>query len=113
MEKLQNFMWIIQSLLAIGQLAIMLYALKAFLSKPKNAIEQRVAALEVKVKEHDNSLHQGNDNFRAQTQTNEVLIQTVLALIEFEIQYCLLENKQPSPELLRAKENLQQYLSRK
>lgn len=113
MEQLQNLMWLIQSLLAIGQLAVMLYALKAFLSKPKNALEQRVTALEVKVKEHDDSLHQGNDNFRAQTQTNEVLIQTVLALIEFEIQYCLLENKQPSPELLRAKENLQQYLSRK
>ena len=59
------------------------------------------------------SLKQGNDKFREQNETNEVLLNSTLALIEFEIQYCLTENKHISPELQKAKENLHTYLSKR
>ena len=49
----------------------------------------------------------------AKKETNEVLIHSTMALIEFEIQYCLTEKKSLSPELQRAKDDLQSYLSRK
>lgn len=102
-----------QIVLAFGNICIMLYALKVFLTKPRNAMEERIATLEVKMKEVEASLQQGNDNFRSQKQTNEVLLHSTLALIEFEIQYCIVEKKSPTPELQKAKEDLQAYLSKK
>ena len=113
MEKVQNILILMQVILAIGEIAVMIYALKSFLQKPKNELIDKVLALEVKTKEIEDSLHQGNDRFRLQKETNEVLIHSTMALIEFEIQYCLTEKKSLSPELQRAKDDLQSYLSRK
>lgn len=113
MEKMSFLLLMMQSFLALCQICIMLYAFKKFLSKPKNDLLERLTAVEIRVKDIEMSLHQGNDNFRMQKQTNEVLIHSTMALIEFEIQYCLTEKKQLSPELQRAKDDLQSFLSRK
>ena len=45
--------------------------------------------------------------------TNEVIIESTLALIEFEMQYCLMENKQVSEGLNDAKVSLQKFLAKR
>lgn len=104
---------ILQMILAFGNICVLAYALMKFLNKPHDTLETRVATLELEVKETKQSLHQGNDRFREQESTNEVLIHSVLALIEFEIQYCLTEHKEMSKDLEKAKEDLHSYLARK
>lgn len=111
--EMQLLVSIMQLLLTFGNLCIMLYAFSKFLAKPHDTLEEKVSALENKVKEHEESLHQGNDKFREQNVTNEVLIHSTLALIEFEIQYCLTEKKLISPELQKAKDDLHGYLSKR
>lgn len=110
---MEILLMILQIILACGNLCMMIYAFKIFLSKPRQSLEKKVLELEVAIKEVKESLLQGNDNFRSQKQTNEILVYSMLALIEFEIQYCLTEKKTLSPELQRAKDELQRYLSRK
>ena len=105
------FMTIIQLILSIGQLCIMGYALSKFISKPHNDLNTRVTKLEVRVDDVEESLKQGNDRFREQAKTNEVIIHSVLALIEFEMQYCLTEHKEMSSGLSKAKEDLHNFLS--
>ena len=104
---------ILQMILAFGNICVLAYALMKFLNKPHDTLETRVATLELEVKETKQSLHQGNDRFREQESTNEVLIHSVLALIEFEIQYCLTEHKDMSKDLERARDDLHSYLARK
>ena len=87
----------LQMLLNLFNIAALLYAFRLF--------------LEVKVKEIDQSLHQGNDRFKAQENTNEIILHSILALIEFEIQYCLVENKPMSEELKKARADLNSFLS--
>ena len=91
----------------------MVFLFIKFINKPHDTLETRVSTLELEVKETKQSLLQGNDRFREQESTNEVLIHSVLALIEFEIQYCLTEHKEMSKGLEKAKEDLNNYLARK
>ena len=104
---------IMQMILTFGNLCIMGYAFTKFLSKPHDTLEQRVTNLEVRVDEIEDSLKQGNDRFREQINTNEVLINSVLALIEFEIQYCFTEDKPISSGLEKAKDDLNRFLARR
>ena len=76
-------------------------------------MERRICEAEVAIKEIRASLLQGNDRFRNQENTNEILINSVLALIEFEIEYCLIEHKEMNKGLQNVKEKLNGYLSRK
>ena len=104
---------ILQMILAFGNICVLGYALVKFLNRPHDTLEDRVNAHEVEIKEIKSSLLQGNDRFREQESTNEVLIHSVLALIEFEIQYCLTEHKDMSKGLEKAKEDLNNYLAKK
>lgn len=104
---------IAQLLLALGNLIIMLYALTRFLSKPRADMSDRLAKLEVRIEELDKSLKQGNDRFREQHTTNEVIINSLLALIEFEMSYCISENKPISKGLEKAKDDLHSFLSKR
>ena len=99
--------------LQAANIIVILWAFKNFLAKPHDSLETRVTTLEVELKETKRSLNLGNDRFREQESTNEVLIHSVLALIEFEIQYCLTEHKDMSKDLVKAKEDLHDYLARK
>lgn len=105
------FMTLIQLILSIGQLVIMGYALTKFLAKPHNDLNSRVTKLEVRVEDVEKSLKYGNDKFREQSKTNEIIIHSVLALIEFEMQYCLTEHKEMSSGLSKAKDDLHNFLS--
>lgn len=103
----------LQTFLAIGNLCIMLYALKTFLSKPHNTLEDRVNEHEVKIKEIETSLLQGNDRFREQETTNEVMQSCMLALIDFELAYCIHTNYGDTEDLMRAKTELRKHLASK
>ena len=113
MSTLQITLMSVQLLVAIFTLCGMLYAFKTFLSKPKDSMLKRIIELEVEVKELKNSLHQGNDRFRKQDDTNEVLLYSILALIDFEMQYCLTEKVAMSDDLKNAKEDIQKFLSKR
>ncbi len=120
MSTLQIILMSVQLLVAVFTLCGMLYAFKTFLSKPKDSMIKRIIELEVEVKELKNSLHQGNDKFRKQDDrfrkqddTNEVLLYSILALIDFEMQYCLTEKVAMSDDLKNAKEDIQKFLSKR
>ena len=104
---------VLQTVLAFCNICILGYALFKFLNRPHNTLEERVNAHDVEIREIKASLKQGNDRFREQDDTNEVLIRSVLALVEFEMQYCLTEKKPMSNGLEKAKENLDNYLAKK
>lgn len=104
---------IAQLILTLFNIIIILYGFYIFLTKPRTTLEKRVQALEVKLAEAEKSLLQGNDRFRSQDEALEVLIRSTLALIEFEVQYCLTENKQISDDLKKVKEDLHIFLSHK
>lgn len=117
MQQLYN---ILQFILLCCNLALMFWMFRNFLRRPHDALEARVAANEarttaneVAVKEIRDSLKQGNDRFREQDDANEVIINSVLALVEFEIQYCLIEHKEMSSSLEEAKKGLNKYLARR
>lgn len=88
-------------------------SLKAMKDSPFKALSGKVEQHDIEIREIKSSLLQGNDRFREQEDTNEVMIRSVLALIEFEIQYCLTEHKEPSKDLERAKDDLHSYLSKR
>lgn len=104
---------VFQLILTFGNICVLAYALFKFLNRPHDTLEDRVNAHDVEIADIKKSLLQGNDRFREQDDTNEVLIHSVLALIEFEIAYCLTEHKEPSKDLERAKEDLHAYLSKR
>lgn len=109
----QTVVTIMQMILSFGNICILGYAFLKFINKPHDTLADKVNAHEVEIREIKASLLQGNDRFREQDETNQVLIHGVLALIEFEIQYCLTEHKTMSKDLEKAKEDLHNYLSRK
>lgn len=109
----QTVITVMQMLLTFGNICIMGYAFMKFLNRPHDTLSEKVSTHDVEIKEIKAALHRGNDRFREQDNTNEVLIHSTLALIEFEIQYCLTEKKTMSKDLEKAKEDLHNYLAKK
>lgn len=110
----------LQTFLAIGNLAIMLYALKTFLAKPHDTLETRVRELEIRVDgdevkmvDMQKSLDSAHEKHRQQHDTNEMFITCMLAFIDFEIAFCQHTEYEDTDDLYRAKETLQKYLARK
>ena len=110
---LQTVLVILNIFLAFCNACIMIYVFKSFLTRPHDTLEERLVLVENKVKDIDISLLRGNDRFRKQDDTNEVLIRSVSALIQFEIQYCLTEDKEMSSGLEEAKSELDRYLAKR
>ena len=108
----QTLITIMQMVLSFGNICILGYAFVKFLNKPHDDLREKVNAHDVEIKDIKSALHQGNDRFRKQESTNQVLIHSVLALIEFEIQYCITEKKPMSKDLEKAKEDLHDFLSK-
>lgn len=111
MVILQIVLMCFQILVSFGSICMLVYGLNKFLNRPRTTMEDKVAQIEGKIEEIERSLDAGNDKFRFQEQTNKVLIHSNLALIEFEMQYCLLEHKEMSDGLKRAKEDLNEFLA--
>lgn len=113
MEVMQMVITVLSLFISMCTAITLIYGFGKFLRKPHDTLEERIIVLETKMKETDERLAKGDDKFKEQDTTNEVLIRSTLALIEFEIQYCLTENKQITNGLSKAKDDLQEYLSRR
>lgn len=110
MISVESFSSAMQTFLQFGQLCVMLWAFKAFLTKPHDTLEERVAVLEAKQNDQDKSLMRGNNRFDDIATITEVLIRATSALIDFEAHYCETEHKPISKDLEKAKEDLDGYL---
>jgi len=110
----------LQTFLAIGNLCIMLWALKTFLTKPQTSLNEKLLALEkelakqeLTIEEIKRSLDSSHEKHREQKQTNEMFITCMLAFIDFEIAFCQYTKYEHTEDLIRAKEALQKFLARK
>lgn len=112
-EMIENLTTAMDIFLKLANILVLLYAAGKFLGKPHSSLEQRVTALETEVKDAKQSLHEGNDNFREIFTALKVLIHSVMALLEFEMQYCLSEHKEMSEGLKDAKTDLENFLREK
>ena len=112
-EIMQEIMTGMDMFLKFANIIVLLYAAKKFLGKPHNSLEQRVAALETEVKDMKQSLHQGNDNFKEIFSALKVLIHSVMALLDFEMEYCLNEHMNKPDGLVDAKKDLECFLREK
>lgn len=94
-----------------------------FTRKPHENLENRLKALEDKVddldsevnlryKDFEQQLRQGNDKFRSIEKILEVLLTCSLALINFEVHYCESEHKEISGDLEEARKVLNRCLSK-
>ena len=113
-----NILQILQTILALCNIVIIGYGLYKFLKKPHDSLEakheelkKRIDAHDVEIKDIKQALHLGNDKFREQDEAIKVLIKSTLALIEWEMQYCITEHKDMSSGLTKAKDELNDYLS--
>lgn len=116
----QDFSDVLKVFLQIAQVVTILYAVYKFTRKPHDSLEEkhnelkrRVDEHDVKLKEIDSSLHQGNDIFKEQDDTNAMFKSVMLAFVDFEIAYCLHTNYEFTDDLMKAKEELQDYVSGK
>lgn len=107
----------LQTILAIGNLCIMLWALKTFLARPHNTLEEqlrslekRIDAIDIMLKDIQKSLDSSHEKHRAQKDTNEVFITSMLAFIDFEIAFCQHTGYEETADLLKGKETLQKHL---
>ena len=110
---LNGFSELLKVALQIANIAVLGYALYKFLNKPHNTLEARVNEHDVKIKEIENSLLQGNDRFREEKDTNEVMQNCMLALIDFELAYCIHTGYADTEDLIKAKDILRKHLARK
>ena len=120
MMNTQTILPVFQTILSFMNICVLGYALLRFLNRPHsnleakvNGLDVRLKEIEVKLKEIDQSLHLGNDRFREQEDTNEVLIRSVFALLEFEVHYCETEQKPITKNLEKAKDDLHDFLAKK
>lgn len=115
----QDFLPILQTILATCNIIILVYGGYKFINKPHDTLEAKHEALVKRVDEHDlkfkemeESLHQGNDKFRKQNELNEVFINCMLAFIDFELSYCAHTGYTDTEDMDNAKDTLRKYLAK-
>lgn len=113
MDLLKTTLTILQIVLAFANVVIIGYALLKFLKRPQTTLEDRMTKIEKRVEDLEDKERVRDEKVTKVSRTNEVLIHSVLALIEFEMQYCLIEHKEMSKSLEKAKEDLQTFLAKK
>lgn len=110
---MQTTLMIMQMVLAGCNICIMAFAFFKFVNKPHDTIDKRVTATEIEIAEIKKSLLQGNDRFRHQKSTSEVMQICMLALIDFELSFCAQTNYTKTEDLIRAKNMLREHLAKK
>lgn len=103
----------LQIILTLMNICVLGFAFFKFLGKPHATLEGRINVIEVELKEIKQSLLQGNDRFRDQEDTNEVMQICMLALIDFELSYCSHTNYEHTEDLIKAKDVLRKHLARR
>lgn len=110
-------------ILKFANIVVIAYASYKFLKKPQDTLSDKVIELEDKVeklqtefdirqREIEQQLRQGNDKFRSHENILEVLLTCTLALINFEVHYCESEHKDISQDLADARKELNKCLSK-
>lgn len=108
--------------LKLANIIAILYAAYKFTKRPQETLSEKIDALEEKVekletevdlrqKDFEQQLRQGNDKFRSINKILEVLLTCTLALINFEVHYCESEHKDISEDLEDARKVLNKVLS--
>jgi hypothetical protein len=101
-------------LLKLVNIIALIYAFYKFTRKPGEDIVTRLAKIEAKLEEVERSLNSSWVEHRAQKDTNEVMQNCVLALIDFELSYCIHTNyAEDTSDLEQAKNTLRNHLARK
>ena len=86
-------------------------SIKRAADAPIKELEERVATLELKAKEQEDSLHKGNDQFRQQALYNKMFMQVQLAFIDFELAFCQHTNYTNTEDLTKAKKLIQDAMT--
>lgn len=100
-------------LISFCTLVTLLYTFYKFTRRPHESLQEQVKLLNSKYDEIYKQLGELTAKSAMHDATNEVIIESTLALIEFEMQYCLMENKQVSEGLNDAKISLQKFLAKR
>ena len=109
----QSILPVFQLIIAACNICVLAFGFYKFLGKPHSTLESRVAVLEDRADKMETSLKQGGKKFVEHDKALEVLTKNVLALVEFEMNYCLKEDYPASKGLEKSKEELNEYLSSK
>lgn len=102
-----------QLTLSVMNVCVLIFAFYKFLNKPRTNLEERVGICEYKLRDIEESLHRGDYRFKEQENTNEVMQSCMLALIDFELSYCIHTNYADTTDLEKAKDKLRNHLARK
>ena len=100
-----------QVFLQFANVCIILFGFYKFMGKPHSSLEQRVKDLEKRMDETEKSLKAGNKRFNGTERGLTIIMKSIIALIEWEFQYCSDEHKIPSDSLKKAKTDLNEYLA--
>lgn len=116
----QDLSSVLQLVLQFANIVIIGYGFYKFLNKPHDSLEKKQEELIKRVDKHDTriedieeSLLKGNDRFRNQEETNATFKSVMLSFVNFEIAYCLHTGYEHQEDLLKAKSELEGYLSGK
>ena len=105
-------------ILRAANIVILCFGLYKFFGKPHSTLEQRVTTDEQRISNNEKeiaeikaSLSKGNKRFDYIVKGLEIIMRSVVALIEFEANYCMSEHKEFSEGLKESKKELDRYLS--
>lgn len=105
-------------ILQFANIIIIGYGLYKFLNKPHDtleekiiALEKRIGALEVLLKDIQKSLDASHEKHREQDKTNKVFKRVFILLANFEVAYCQETGFEHTEDLKEAKRELEDYLA--
>ena len=101
----------LQVFLQFANVCIILFGFWKFMGKPHSTLEQRVASLEKRMDKTEARLNTGNKRFNGTERGLTIIMKSIIALIEWEFQYCSDEHKIPSDALKNARNDLNSYLA--
>lgn len=108
-----EFLKLLQTVLAACNIIIILYGFYKFLGKPHESLESKIKELEGKIEELERFVVEDRNRTKEQNATNEILLSSVFALVECMMQNVAEDGKQVSPGLAKAKEELNRFLVKK
>ncbi len=110
---MQQISEVMKMILQFANIVIIAYGLYKFLGKPHSTLEQRVAKIEARIEDLERQQEKNMNRITDNEDATEAIQKSLLALIEFEIQFSISHNEGISDELRRAKDDLHGYLAHK
>lgn len=116
--NLQEWKDVTGLILQLINLLVIVYGGYKFLNKPHdtleeklNALEKRIGALEVLLKDIQKSLDSSHEKHRDQDRTNRTFKRVFILLANFEVAYCQETGYGHTEDLKEAKKELEEYLA--